>query len=96
MPDATCAGCWTREGLGRVEVLAVSAVTGEGMDALRARLARQVADKQTAARRLAADVAVAAAALAAASGRAKVDPAGPILDRPADHPGRRGGRLCRW
>ena len=44
-------------------------MTGEGMDALRARLARQVADKQTAARRLAADVAVAASALADASGR---------------------------
>ncbi len=65
------------EGLDQVEVLAVSALTGEGMDALRARLARQVADKQTAARRLAADVSVAASALAAASGRAKVTP----LDR---------------
>ena len=65
------------EGLSRVEVLAVSALTGEGMDALRARLARQVADKQTAARRLAADVSVAASTLAAASGRAKVTP----LDR---------------
>lgn len=65
------------EGLGRVEVIAFSAVTGEGMDALRARLARQVADKQTAARRLAADVAVSAAALADASGRTKITP----LDR---------------
>ena len=65
------------EGLGRVEVIAFSAVTGEGMDALRARLARQVADKQTAARRLAADVAVAASALADASGRTKITP----LDR---------------
>ena len=65
------------EGLGRVEVIAFSAMTGEGMDALRARLARQVADKQTAARRLAADVAVAASALADASGRTKITP----LDR---------------
>ncbi len=65
------------EGLGRVEVIAFSAVTGEGMDALRARLARQVADKHTAARRLAADVAVAASALADASGRTKITP----LDR---------------
>jgi GTP-binding protein EngB required for normal cell division len=65
------------EGLSRVEVIAFSAVTGEGMDALRARLARQAADKQTAARRLAADVAVAAAALADASGRTKITP----LDR---------------
>ena len=79
------------EGLGRVEVIAFSAVTGEGMDALRARLARQVADKQTAARRLAADVAVAASALADASGRTKITPAGPLQHRPAEHPGRRGG-----
>ena len=63
-----------REGLGKVEVLAVSAVTGEGMDTLRSRLARQIAEKQVAARRLAADVAVAAAALANASGTAKVTP----------------------
>ena len=65
------------EGLGRVEVIAFSAVTGEGMEALRARLARQVADKQTAARRLAADVSVAGSALADASGRTKITP----LDR---------------
>ena len=63
-----------REGLGKVELLAVSAVTGEGMDALRTRLARQIAEKQVAARRLAADVSVAAAALAQASGTAKVTP----------------------
>ena len=55
-------------------MLAVSAVTGEGMDTLRSRLARQIAEKQVAARRLAADVAVAAAALAKASGTAKVTP----------------------
>ena len=63
-----------REGLGKVDVLAVSAVTGEGMDALRTRLARQIADKQVAARRLAADVAVAAGALQKASGTTKVTP----------------------
>jgi GTP-binding protein EngB required for normal cell division len=67
-------GLLDREGLGKVEVLAVSAVTGEGMDALRTRLARQIAEKQVAARRLAADVAVAAAALGKASGTAKVTP----------------------
>ena len=65
------------EGLGGVEVLAVSAATGEGMDALRDRLARRIADKQAAARRLAADVAVAAGALAGASGTTKITP----LDR---------------
>jgi GTP-binding protein EngB required for normal cell division len=63
-----------REGLGKVELLAVSAETGEGMDTLRTRLARQIAEKQVAARRLAADVAVAAVALGKASGRAKVTP----------------------
>jgi GTP-binding protein EngB required for normal cell division len=64
------------EGLGKVEVLAVSAVTGEGMDALRTRLARQIADKQVAARRLSADVAVATGALQRASGTIKVTPLG--------------------
>ena len=62
------------EGLGRVEVLAVSAATGEGMEALRSRLARQIADKKVAARRLSADVAVAAGALAGASGTSKITP----------------------
>jgi hypothetical protein len=59
-----------------VPVMAVSAVTGEGIEALRAALAKQVAEKQVAARRLAADVSVAAARLGAASGRAKVTPLG--------------------
>ena len=67
-------GLLDREGLGKVELLAASAVTGEGIDALRTRLARQIADKQVAARRLAADVAVAATALRTASGTAKVTP----------------------
>ncbi len=65
------------EGLGQVEVLAVSAVTGEGMETLRSRLAGQIADKKVAARRLSADVAVAAEALARASGTTKITP----LDR---------------
>ena len=63
-----------REGLGGVDVLAVSAATGEGMEVLRERLVRRVADKQTAARRLAADVAVAAQKLRAASGTTEVTP----------------------
>lgn len=67
------------EGLGRVEVLAVSATTGEGIEDLRRRLARQVADKQAAARRLAADVGVVAEELSAASGTAKA----PTLGRTA-------------
>ena len=65
------------EGLGQVEVLAVSAVTGEGMETLRSRLARQIADKKVAARRLSADVAVAAEALGRASGTTKITPARP-------------------
>ena len=48
------------EGLGDVDVLAVSAVTGEGLDDLRGRLAQRVAEKRAAARRLSADVEVVA------------------------------------
>ncbi|GAA2099299.1 50S ribosome-binding GTPase [Microlunatus panaciterrae] len=59
------------EGLGRVEVLAVSAVTGEGIAELRRLLARQVAEKKAAARRLAADVTQAAELLAGAQGGAR-------------------------
>ena len=62
------------EGLGGAEVLAVSALTGEGMDAFRSRLARRVSEKKAAARRLAADVDAAAARLAAASGSAGLPP----------------------
>lgn len=62
------------EGLPKVPVMAVSAVTGEGIEALREILAKQVAEKQAAARRLAADVSVAAARLSAASGSTKVTP----------------------
>jgi GTP-binding protein EngB required for normal cell division len=64
------------EGLAKVPVLAVSAVTGEGIEALRETLAKQVAEKQAAARRLAADVSVVAARLSAASGTTKVTPLG--------------------
>jgi hypothetical protein len=64
-------GLLDSEGLGRVGVLGVSAVTGAGMDELRLRLARQVTDKRAAARRLAADVSVAVDELAAASGTTK-------------------------
>jgi GTP-binding protein EngB required for normal cell division len=70
------------EGLGKVSVMAVSAATGEGVEALRETLARQVAEKQAAARRLAADVSVAAARLSTASGTTKVTPlARPSTDR---------------
>lgn len=70
------------EGLGKVPVMAVSAATGEGIEALRETLARQVAEKQAAARRLAADVSVAAASLSTASGTTKVTPvARPSTDR---------------
>ena len=62
------------EGLGKVPVVAVSAVTGEGIEALRETLAKQVAEKQAAARRLAADVSVAVAKLSTASGTTKITP----------------------
>ncbi|GAB2595768.1 GTPase [Microlunatus antarcticus] len=65
------------EGLGGVEVIGVSAVTGEGLDTLLTRLARVVAGKRAAAARLAADVGNAAAKLESASG---TDPA-PELSR---------------
>jgi GTP-binding protein EngB required for normal cell division len=62
------------EGLAKVPVIAVSAVTGEGIGGLRETLAKQVAEKQAAALRLAADVSVAAAKLSEASGTTKVTP----------------------
>ena len=65
------------EGLGGVEVLGVSAVTGDGLDTLLARLGRVVAGKRAAAARLAADVGRVAARLESASG---IDPA-PELTR---------------
>jgi GTP-binding protein EngB required for normal cell division len=64
----------TSEGLAKVPVMAVSAVTGEGIEGLREVLAKQVAEKQAAALRLAADVSVAAATLSEASGTTKVTP----------------------
>lgn len=57
-----------RDGLGKVSVLGVSAVTGEGVDELRRRVAGVVKAKQAQSARLAADVAVAAARLGAAAG----------------------------
>ena len=62
------------EGLANVQVIAVSAVTGEGIEGLRETLAKQVAEKQAAALRLAADVSVAATHLGEASGTTKVTP----------------------
>jgi GTP-binding protein EngB required for normal cell division len=62
------------EGLAKVPVIAVSAVTGEGIEGLRETLAKQVAEKQAAALRLAADVSVAVAKLSEASGTTKVTP----------------------
>ncbi|SER98221.1 GTP-binding protein EngB required for normal cell division [Propionibacterium cyclohexanicum] len=52
------------EGLGATTVLATSTLTGQGVDALRARLAHVVAGKQAAARRSAADIREAAQILA--------------------------------
>jgi GTP-binding protein EngB required for normal cell division len=62
------------EGLAKVPVMAVSAVTGEGIEGLRETLAKHVAEKHAAALRLAADVSVVAARLSEASGTTKVTP----------------------
>jgi GTP-binding protein EngB required for normal cell division len=59
------------EGVGGVDVLPVSAVTGEGIEILRAKLAKAVAAKKAAARRLAADVGVVTERLSSASGTVK-------------------------
>jgi len=64
------------EGLAKLPVMAVSAATGEGIEALRVTLAQRVSEKQWAARRLAADVSVAAVGLSAASGTTKLTPLG--------------------
>jgi GTP-binding protein EngB required for normal cell division len=64
----------TAEGIDGVDVLAVSAVTGDGMDELRNKLARAVAEKKAAARRLAADVGAVGGRLASASGTIKTAP----------------------
>ena len=64
------------DGLGDVDMLAVSALTGEGLDDLRGRLADRVAEKRAAARRLSADVEVVADALSLASGTSKINTLG--------------------
>jgi GTP-binding protein EngB required for normal cell division len=64
----------TAEGIDGVDVLAVSAVTGDGMDELRNKLAKAVAEKKAAARRLAADVGAVGGRLASASGTTKTAP----------------------
>ncbi len=62
------------EGLDKVEVLAVSALTGDGLDDLRGRLAVRVADKQAAAERLSADVDVVVDRLTRACGERAAGP----------------------
>ena len=64
------------EGLAKLPVMAGSAATGEGIEALRVTLAQRVSEKQSAARRLAANVSVAAVRLSAASGTTKLTPLG--------------------
>lgn len=59
------------EGLDKVEIAAISATTGEGVDELRARIRKRVVAKQTAAQRLVTDVDTAAERLAAGSGMNK-------------------------
>jgi len=70
------------EGMHGVDVLAVSTVTGEGMDLLRDKLAKAVVEKKAAARRLAADVGAIATQLSSASGTTKASAlTKPSIDR---------------
>ncbi|MGH3412370.1 MAG: GTPase [Marmoricola sp.] len=69
------------DGLGSVPVLATSAVTGEGIDRLRAELVRRVADKATSGTRIATDVSRAADRLGELSG----DAPAPDLDGDEQH-----------
>ncbi len=80
------------EGLRATPIMSTSAVRGTGVPELRAALARTVANKQAMARRLSADVAVSAAALAADLGE---KPA-PFINDTARHTViQRAGRRCR-
>jgi GTP-binding protein EngB required for normal cell division len=62
-------GILARDGLGRVQVLAASAVTGAGVDGVRAAIRHVVLQRQASSQRLTADVARAAGQLRDASGR---------------------------
>ncbi|WP_247045600.1 GTPase [Arthrobacter rhizosphaerae] len=61
-------GILARDGLGRVQVLGTSAVTGEGIDEVRAAIRRVVLQREASSKRLAADVARESSRLAAESG----------------------------
>lgn len=61
-------GILAREGLGRVQVLGTSAVTGEGIDEVRAAIRRVVLQREASSKRLAADVTRESSRLAAESG----------------------------
>lgn len=64
-------GILARDGLGRVQVLAASALTGAGVDGVRAAIRRVVSQREALSLRLSADVTKAAAQLEEASGRGK-------------------------
>lgn len=72
------------EGLDRARVCAISATTGLGVAELRAELARAIADKQVAARRLDADVRQVAAQLGDEVGHAEVTEVGEARRRQLD------------
>ncbi len=71
------------EGLRATPIMATSALRGTGVPELRAALVRTVANKQAMARRLAADVTVAASALADDLGRSAVPSLDAVLQRQA-------------
>ena len=61
-------GILARDGMGQVRVMGTSAVTGEGIDEVRAAIRRVVVQRQASSQRLAADVARESSRLAAESG----------------------------
>jgi len=66
-------GILARDGLGKIRVLGASALTGDGVDALRGAIRKVVVQRQATTERLAADVAKAAGELAKVSGEGEAE-----------------------
>ena len=83
------------EGLAKLPVMAVSAATGEGIEALRVTLAQRVSEKQSAARRLAADVCRCRTQAQRRFRYYQADASWSIEHRSVDNPGGHCGRRAR-